>query len=346
VVGRGAKYYFHAEKRGIAGHWSRAGPSEKLAGGMSDEISQFVGVDWSGAEGDAAQRESIWLAVVRDGALCELTPRLTRAEAVERVIALAGLHPRTVAGLDFAFSLPRWWLAGEGFTSADELWRWAAARQRAGGAWLRALPEPFWGTRLRRRPVDVFGPGRPELRVTEREAGEAGAMPMSVFRLFGAGTVGAQSLRGQPCLLRLQEAGFSVWPFEAPAWPLAVEVYPRLLVRQLAPQLVRLRGDGLRAAFLDAAPAGLTGADGEHAAALRASADAFDAAVAAWALWRGRAALAFLPLEEPVEDHRLEGRIWRLPDEALQPESSSDQWHVPEPASVNDLPGTGRKLQS
>ena len=51
---------------------------------MSDEVSQFVGVDWSGADGEPAQRAAIWLAVVRDGTLCELTPGLTRLEAVER----------------------------------------------------------------------------------------------------------------------------------------------------------------------------------------------------------------------------------------------------------------------
>ena len=312
---------------------------------MSDEVSQFVGVDWSGADGDAAQRAAIWLAVVRDGVLCELTPRLTRAEAVERIIALAGLHPRTVAGLDFAFSLPRWWLARMGFGAADEVWRWAAERAEADrGGWLRRLPEPFWGTRFRLRPADAFGAERPELRRTEREARDAGAQPMSTFRLFGPGTVGAQGLRGHPSLLRLQEAGFSIWPFEPPAWPLVVEVYPRLLVRELAPGLARLRAGELRAAFLDAAPPGLTGAGAEHREALRASGDAFDAAVAAWALWHGRAALAFLPLEETVEDYRLEGRIWRLPDEALQ--GGSAQWHFSVPESVNDLPGTGRNFQS
>jgi hypothetical protein len=286
---------------------------------MSDEVSQFVGVDWSGAEGAAAQRAAIWLAVVRDGVLCELTPGLTRGEAVQRVIALAGVHPRTVVGLDFAFSLPRWWLAQKGFAATDELWRWAATRAEADRqGWLRELPEPFWGTRFRLRPTLAFGPGRPELRVTEREVRDAGAVPMSTFRLFGPGTVGAQALRGQPCLLRLQDAGFSIWPFEPPAWPLAVEVYPRLLARQLAPALARLRAAALRAAFLEAAPPGFTGASAQHAEALRANGDAFDAAVAAWALWHGRATLAFLPLEEPVEDYRLEGRIWRLPDETLQ----------------------------
>ncbi|MDX6644284.1 MAG: hypothetical protein QOK40_11 [Miltoncostaeaceae bacterium] len=314
---------------------------------MSDEVSQFVGVDWSGADADAAQRAAIWLAVVRDGELCELTPRLTRVEAVERVAALAGLHPRTVVGLDFAFSLPRWWLAEQGFAAADELWRWAAARAEADrNGWLRQLPDPFWGTRLRLRPTRAFSAGRPELRVTEREARDAGARPMSAFRLFGPGTVGAQGLRGHPCLLRLQDAGFSIWPFEAPAWPLVVEVSPRLLARQLAPALARLRAATLRAAFVEAAPLGFTGADAEHAEALRANGDAFDAAVAAWALWHGRATLAFLPLEEPVEDYRLEGRIWRLPDEALQAGSPVAQWQVPDPASVNDFPATGRNLQS
>jgi hypothetical protein len=286
---------------------------------VSDEVTQTIGVDWSGAGPVSAQRAAIWLAVVRDGVLCELTPGLSRAEATRRAIDLAGLHPRTLLGLDFAFSLPRWWMERQGFAAAEDVWRWAAEQAADDDlGWLRGLPAPFWGVRFRPKPTDVFGPEQPELRRTEAESTAPGAIPKSTFRLFGPGTVGAQSLRGHPCLLVLRDSGFSIWPFEPPVWPLAVEVFPRLLVGQVAPGLAHLKGAALRAAAVDAAPPGLTGPAGVQASLLAANQDAFDAAVSAWALWLGRGALIDLPAEEHVKDYRLEGRIWRLPS-ALTP---------------------------
>jgi hypothetical protein len=278
-----------------------------------DAERTFVAVDWSGAGPPAAQRRAIRTAVVRDGRLCELSGGRTRAEATRHLIALGARPGRLVAGLDFAFSLPRWWMDAQGHASAEELWAWAARRAAADPlGWLRTLPEPFWGTRFRRRPGAAFGAGRPEFRRTETESRARGATPMSPFRLFGPGTVGAQGLRGQPCLLALRRAGFVIWPFDPPGERVVVEIFPRLLVRRLSPGLERLTGAALRAAFVDAAPAGFTG-DGAHATVLRTDQDAFDAAVGAWALWDGRARLDRDLAEAPGEDARLEGRIWSPP---------------------------------
>jgi hypothetical protein len=281
---------------------------------MSETGTRFVGVDWSGAGPDGAQRRAIWTAVVRDGALRELSDGRTRAEATSHLIALGAEGGRAVVGLDFAFSLPAWWMRAQGHAAAEDLWRWAA-RHAADDplGWLRKLPEPFWGTSFRLKPTDTFDGEHGEFRRTELESKSPGATPMSTFRLFGPGTVGAQGLRGHPCLLALQKAGFAIWPFEPTDERLVVEVFPRLLARRLSPGLEHLSGDGFRGAFLDGAPAGFTGEDGGHAAVLRMDQDAFDAAVSAWALWLGRETLEALRSSSPEADDRLEGRIWSLP---------------------------------
>jgi hypothetical protein len=36
-----------------------------------------------------------------------------------------------------------------------------------------------------------------------------------------------------PYLSQLSDAGFSIWPFEPPGWPLVIEIYSRLLTGEL-----------------------------------------------------------------------------------------------------------------
>ena len=96
-----------------------------------------------------------------------------------------------------------------------------------------------------------------------------------MFQIGGAGAVGTGTLRGMPHLLRLAEAGFSVWPFDPPAWPRVVEIYPRLF----APRIVRARPPD------------------EHA---------FDAAVTALGM-AGRVE----ELETLTQGSGIEGAIWR-----------------------------------
>jgi hypothetical protein len=137
-------------------------------------------------------------------------------------VAEAERTPRMVVGLDFAFSLPAWFLEQRNLKSAQELW---ALADREAEAWIAACRPPFWG-----RP----GTRRPDLQVhfrrTELDApATAGIRPKSVFQIGGAGAVGAGSLRGMRLLHRLRAAGFSIWPFDPPGWPRVVEIYPRLL---------------------------------------------------------------------------------------------------------------------
>jgi hypothetical protein len=70
-------------------------------------VTQVIAVDWWGGAMGAA--EAIWLPRVADGRLVELENGLGRAEAIEAVTDCAREDPRTVVGLDFAFSVPRWY---------------------------------------------------------------------------------------------------------------------------------------------------------------------------------------------------------------------------------------------
>src|SRR5258706_13147439 len=124
--------------------------------------------------------------------------------------------------------------------NARALWYAAAAE---GEAWLRECEPPFWG-----RP----GRPRPDLpahfRHTEADiAAVGGIRPKSSFQIGGAGSVGTGSVRGFPALARLQDAGFAIWPFDAPARPpVAVEIWPRALTGPVG------KSDATaRAAYLD-----------------------------------------------------------------------------------------------
>jgi predicted nuclease with RNAse H fold len=242
---------------------------------------RVVAVDWSGRAG-ADQAEHIWVACVEDGRLVALRNGLQREEVIAWLCSLEG--PVTV-GLDFAFSLPAWWLAERGFTDVRALWQWL----RDGGERLiAAKAAPFWGA-----AGSSALPAEQRFRRTERELRVA----KSVFQLAGPGAVGVGSLRGMPLLLRL--SGFSIWPFDPPSARQVVEIYPRALTRRP----VNKSRWTERRDYLEQLE-GLDPAMRERAAG---SEDAFDAAVSALAM----AAAAIPPLPratDPVE--LLEGRVW------------------------------------
>lgn len=198
-------------------------------------------------------------------ALISLAPA-TRAEAAAAILTAAEREAELVVGLDFSFSMPAWWLDTCGVATAPELW---ADADRLEG-WLADCPSPFWGRPGRRRPPRRGHP----LRVTERLAP---GRPGSVFQIGGAGAVGTASLRGMPTLLRLREAGLSVWPFQPWALPAVVEVWPRLA---LGP-MVKSDTDARRR-WVGEHRTQLSDGDG-MATSIAGSADALDAAAAA--LW-------------------------------------------------------------
>jgi len=213
---------------------------------------------------------------------------------VDHLIDLAREDPDLVVGLDFAFSLPAWFLGERGLETARELWELVAAE---GEVWLERCEPPFWGRTGSTKPADV-----PVFRETERRVRSAtGARPKSVFQIAGPGAVGTGSLRGMPHLLRLAEAGFSVWPFDGADLPLVVEIYPRLFSVGVVKSDPEARRRYLERRYPRLAP--------ETREEAARSSDAFDAAVSALAMDRHRPQLTSL---EPAEDPRVrkEGRIW------------------------------------
>ncbi len=265
-----------------------------------------MAVDWSGARDVRAQHEHIWVAVVEDGHLVELSAGRTREETVEHLLAEPGKAPSgpEVVGLDFSFGFPEWFARAHGCPDGRSAWALAA---RDGERWLRDCPPPFFGPKGTRRP-----PGTELYRWTEREVRRTlGLRPKSIFQLAGPGAVGVGSLRGMPLLAALRERGFAVWPFDPAGVRTVVELYPALATARSAGVA---QPDGRRR-FLDAHHPGITAA---WPAAVQ-SRDAFDAVVAAHLLaghlsseWANR---GIGPGDHgaPSGPTRLEGAMWLPP---------------------------------
>ena len=123
----------------------------------------------------------------------------------------------------------------------------------------------------------------------------------SVFQIGGAGAVGTGSLRGMPFLSRLSSAGFAIWPFDAPRFPLALEIYPR----HFTPGVSKSR-HAARELFLQNHWPTIPR---DFARTASASEDAFDALVSALSM--DAHAAEFDVLDGHEDDlFRLEGRIW------------------------------------
>jgi len=251
---------------------------------------RVLAVDWSGAAAPAVQRRGIWTACAEDGRLCTLVGGRTREEAIDAVRHELDAGA-ALAGFDFSFSLPAWYLDAIGVADGPGLWERVA---EDGEGWLVRCEPPFWGRPGRRRPRFT---GRDEWRRTEVAAPAGARRPKSSFQIGGAGAVGTASLRGMPQLRRLRAAGVAVWPFDpAGSAPTVVEIYPRWWTGPVVKSSAEARCRHL---------AGLgTGLPRRLHPVASGSADAFDAACTAIALSTGGWSLP------PVDGiDRIEGRI-------------------------------------
>lgn len=91
--------------------------TEDGIGGRSQSEPRIIAVDWSGAKANSGSARKIALAEARDGVLLSVADRLTREDVVNRLIEYARERD-VIAGLDFGFSMPAWYLQRRGFTSA------------------------------------------------------------------------------------------------------------------------------------------------------------------------------------------------------------------------------------
>ena len=262
----------------------------------------MIAIDWSGALSPAAQRRGIATAVceVESGAVALRRGQLrSEVEAFLRGLARAPV----VAGLDFSFSYPAWFVESLGCRDAPALWAEVA---REGEAWLRTQDGEqgfhFWGRRKGSGPPDGHrAPLWRGYRRCERTGGHR--LPSSSFQIGGAGAVGTATLRGMPMLARLRAAGWSVWPWDRPRLPMLVEIYPRLLTGAVVKSSA-----GARARYLEGERFGALAPEARAQAS--ASEDAFDALISALVLREQASTL--LSLEPARDEHtRLEGAIWR-----------------------------------
>jgi hypothetical protein len=252
---------------------------------MVDAETRIIAVDWSGRAKNAA--EAIWLAEAADGQIVQLENGRTRDQLITYLLDLADTSRRVVVGLDFAFSMPRWFVEKRSVAGTPGFWEVVASE---GESWLAECPSPFYGLVGKpRAPYEQF-------RKTEERAKGA----KSVFQIGGAGAVGTGSIRGMPLLLDLRNAGWRIWPFDPPEFPLVVEIYPRSLT---GPVLKSVWRERLR--YLERHFSYLTPRYTERAAG---SEDAFDAAVSVLIMDQHRDKLLSLP--EPDEMELVEGRIW------------------------------------
>jgi hypothetical protein len=228
---------------------------------------RFIAIDWSGAKSGCEKK--IWLAEAREENLVRLECGRDREGVAEHLIELARDPPGLVAGFDFGFSAPAWFVRKLGAASAPDLWALACTEAEN---WLSDGMPPFWGGGRGPRPVLP----RPEdhYRLSDMALAPVGGIQIkSLFQVGGSGSVGTGSLRGWPVLHRLRSAGFSVWPFDRPELPLVVEIYPRLLTGPVNKSRRETREAYVEKHFPD-----LAAAIREKAIS---SEDAFDAAVSA-----------------------------------------------------------------
>lgn len=264
-----------------------------------------MAIDWSGRR-ESDQKKALWLAEVAHGDLTRLECGRTRIETVEFLVEEAHRDADLIVGLDFAFSLPAWYLVERGLT-ARGVWEALAEealtptmRSLGLASWMNNPEPPFWTTAEAHR---LLAPEQ-KFRRTEREVTGQASQPKSVFQLVGAGQVGRGSLYGMQALQRLSVAGYRIWPFDPPGRAMAIEIFPRLLtgrVRKSDPEARQRYVEGLA----------LTSEQRRLAAA---SEDAFDAAVSALVM---ASAVEELVLLDSEPEYQLEGKIWQPREGAL-----------------------------
>jgi hypothetical protein len=247
-----------------------------------------IAIDWSGAKKPARK---IWMAMVCAGDV-EVRPLQSREQAFREIVEAANADAHTVVGLDFAFSFPEWFFHTHKLQSVDALWRLAEAD---GEEWLRACAPPFWGRAGKKKPL--LGE---HFRQTEERARAPKRHPKSIFQIGGAGAVGTGSIRGMPFLIRAREAGFSVWPFDAPSARMILEIYPRAFTGAVVKSSLDARKDYMAKHWPDIRAS-------VRIAAISCE-DAFDATVSALTMDAHRVSFGQLPHRDAIM--KMEGEIW------------------------------------
>lgn len=264
---------------------------------MAQMGPRTLAVDWSGRKHYASRH--IWLAEARDGRLTSLESGRDREEIIGHLIRLGTDDEQIVVGLDFAFSMPTWFLRHHAVETARDFWPIVSS---LGEGWLARCEWPFWGRPGKTRHHDYEPLRRTELAQGAGRGGNA----FSTFQIGGAGAVGTGSIRGMPWLLKLAAAGWSIWPFTGAEFPMAIEIYPRLLTGAVRKSCQACRRLYLQERFPDLGR--------EMLARAASTEDAFDAAVSALVMAEHRSCFGELVRSADQTDIA-EGMIWRAPND-------------------------------
>ncbi|MFP3944071.1 MAG: cobalamin biosynthesis protein CbiG [Alphaproteobacteria bacterium] len=228
-------------------------------------FTAWVMADWSAAAVPRQGKDSIWVGARVQGQGMRLENLPTRAAARARLAQifrqLTASGHRVLAGFDFPFGYPRGTARALGLSGAPwrAMWDLLAAeiedrpdnvnnRFDVAAGLNRRLPGaagPFWGHPRGRNYAPRLEPGRPRpgLLPERRHADAAVPRAQPVWKLYGNGAVGSQTLTGIPVLhflrFRAPTAGVTrVWPFET---GLAAPEGPRIVLAEIYPGLWPLR---------------------------------------------------------------------------------------------------------
>ena len=108
---------------------------------LTRETPRAIAIDWSGALNPNKPKRKIWAAVAVGSRLDALLPQDSRKAAIGWLIKQLE-QPNTIAGLDFAFSMPAWFVREHGCDKAIDFWTVVGA---GGGALVGVLPASVLG---------------------------------------------------------------------------------------------------------------------------------------------------------------------------------------------------------
>src|ERR671930_222421 len=92
-------------------------------------VPRILAVDWSGAR--TGEHRAIWLAEALDSRLVRLEAGRDREQLVAHLLDEAKRDPELVVGLDFAFSLPEWFLRAQGIDDISNAWDFVSCELEA-----------------------------------------------------------------------------------------------------------------------------------------------------------------------------------------------------------------------
>ncbi|MEQ9506281.1 MAG: hypothetical protein RLO80_08405 [Hyphomonas sp.] len=241
----------------------------------------YIMVDWSAASKPTLGPNSIWIGMLIKDARLKLqfkavnidTRLKARAFIEDMVTKLTKRGDKVLLGFDFSLGYPAGTAKALGLDTSKQA-PWAAmhallatrykdkpdnnSRPRfAIAAGLNYTiskgPFPFWGTPPADKATTLsttkseFTPDRPvaEFRLAELQLRSVpGASPKSCWQLYGAGSVGSQSMTGIPHVHALRHTlpNTRIWPFEiGEGGPLTSEMLEDVdvLIAEIYPSLVK-----------------------------------------------------------------------------------------------------------